>query len=107
MKYIDSYQANENKNIEQTKFDKNGDVTTLSNYYAEIIISGGNTNYFVKTYAGSLHDPFGPYSKRESTLDLKLKKVSQKTFNSYTEYLRTKNLKYLTSAQRGFIDDRT
>ena len=107
MKNIDNYQTHKNVGIEKTKFDKNGDVTILSNYYAEIIISGGNTNYFIKTYAGSLHDPFGPYSKRESTLDLKLKKVSQKIFNNYIEYLRTKNLKYLTSAQRGFIDDRT
>lgn len=92
--------------INQTKFDKNGDQTESSGFYAEMIVNGNNVGFFVKTFSGLLYDPYGPYSKRESVLDLKLKKVSQKTFNSYIDYLKTKNLKYLSIAQRGFIDDR-
>ena len=93
--------------LNQTKFDKNGSPTDTQNYYAEIIISGDRTNYFIKTFSSAIYDPYGAYSKRESVLDLKLKKVSQKTFSSYLEYLKTKNLKYLTIAQRGFVDDRS
>ena len=105
MQHIDHHNVPQ-PSISQTKFDKNGNKTDLHSYYAEFITTDTSVNFFVKTFSGLLYDPYGPYSKRESVLDLKLKKVSQKTFNNYLDYLKTKNLKYLSIAQRGFIDDR-
>lgn len=106
MNYVNSLKDLKNGTLNQTKFDKNGEVTNGLNYYAEIISANNSINYFIKTFGSSIYDPYGPYSKRESVLDLKLKKVSLKTFNNYLEYLKTKNLKHFTIAQRGFIDDR-
>jgi len=106
MKYIIEAEELPENTIKQNKFDKNGNPTHSKEYYAESTEGKNGLNYFIKTFSSLIYDPYGPYSKRESTLDLKLKKVSLKTFNNYIEYLKTKNLKYLTIAQRGFIDDR-
>lgn len=106
MEYI-NYKYQTEPNVKEIRFDKDGNETLGLNYYAEIVSTDNGNSFRIKTYASSLHDPFGPYSKRESTLDLKLKKVSEKTFKNYVEYLKTKNLKYLSLAQRGFIDDRS
>lgn len=106
MRYIDNFNQNQGSPLNQTKFDKHGNLTDKTNCCAEMIISNDKINYFIQTYSSTLYDPHGPYSKRESVLDLKMKKVSQKTFNNYIEYLKTKNLKYFTIAQRGLIDDR-
>lgn len=106
MQYIDQESPKEIQLI-QTRYDKTGKETTeINGYCAEVIQSSDGKSFFVKTYSSMLHDPYGPYSKRESVLDLKLKKVSEKTFNNYIQYLKTKNLKYFSMAQRGFIDDR-
>lgn len=60
--------------------------------------------YFITTYNNIPYDPSGIDSHRESTLDLKLKSVSQKTFDVYVLYLKTKNPIHMTKAQRNFIN---
>lgn len=110
MQFLNNIQQLEKSLMNQTRFDRHGNATTDKKYCAEMIIVANNENkinYFIQTYGGTIYDPHGPYGKRESVLDLKLKKVSQKIFNNYIEYLKTKNLKYLTTAQRGLIDDRS
>jgi hypothetical protein len=92
--------------MNQVKFDKTGKETQDSLYVAEIIMNGANSNYFIKTFGSALFDPYGPYSKREKVLDTKFKKVTKNTFDNYIKYLETKNNKFFTVAQRGFIDDR-
>jgi hypothetical protein len=60
--------------------------------------------YFITTHNNIPYDPSGIDSHRESTLDLKLKSVSQKTFDVYVLYLKTKNPIHMTKAQRNFIN---
>lgn len=93
--------------MNQVKYDKAGQVTeSSSKFYAEEILGATDTKYFVKTYASSIFDPYGPNSNRENQLDTKMKKVSYEVFKNYLTYLQSRNLKYLSLAQRGFISDR-
>ncbi len=105
MKFVNSTDQMPKTEMSQTKYDKKGEITNGGTFYAETILTD-KMNYFVKTYGSTLYDPYGPYSKRENVLDTKMKRVSQKVFQNYITYLNTRNLKYLTLAERGFIDDR-
>lgn len=60
--------------------------------------------YAILTYNNIPYDPTGIDSHRESTLNTKLKNVSQTTFDNYVLYLKTKNPIYMTKAQRSFIN---
>jgi hypothetical protein len=67
--------------------------------------SGQNQiKYFILVYNSQPYDPYGTDSHREQNLRLELKSVSQKTYNYYLSYLKTKNSLYMTRAQRSFID---
>jgi hypothetical protein len=74
--------------------------------FAEETLSASGGVYLVQTYASALYDPYGANANRESKLDLKMQKVSHDVFKEYLTYLKTRNLKYLTLAQRRFISDR-
>lgn len=49
-------------------------------------------------------DPYGIDSNYENSANLKLKNVNEITFNYYLQYLQTRNLIYMTYAQRSFIN---
>lgn len=60
--------------------------------------------HYVLTYNNNLYDPIGADSHRQNQLPLKLKEVSQDTFDYYCQYLKTKNKLHLTRSQRSFIN---
>lgn len=60
--------------------------------------------YSIITQNNAPYDPYGIDSHREGTLSLKLKKVSQQTFDYYVLYLQTRNSLYMTRAQRSYIN---
>lgn len=72
--------------------------------FAEVLDGPIQKVYYVLTYNNLVYDPLGPDSNRESKLDTKLKKTSNKTFESYLRYLESKNRLYLTQAQRSYIN---
>jgi len=60
--------------------------------------------YYVITNNNCLYDPYGIDSHRERTLRTQLKSVSKQTFDYYMMYLQSRNLLYLTRANRSFIN---
>lgn len=90
-----------NKKGETTDDDKN----TFAKALHETRHDGTSyRKFYVVTYNNTIYDPRGTNSNRESYLDLKLKEVSQATFDYYMLYLTSKNSLYMTRAQRSFID---
>ena len=74
--------------------------------FIKIELGGGDIQkkYLIITYNNIPYDPSGIDSHRESTLHLTLKSVSQKTFDGYVLYLKTRNPIHMTKAQRNFIN---
>ena len=106
MKFIDKYEK-EIPHLTQTDYDKNGyPASDKTLVYAQEIVSPNGVSFFIKTFSSAIFDPNGPLNKREKFLDTKMKKVSEATFGNYLKYLQTRNSKYLTLAQRGFLSDR-
>ena len=62
-------------------------------------------SFYAQTFQGGLYDPNGMYSHRESSIELKMSRVTKNTFDFYMLYLKTKNSLYLTRAQRSFLND--
>jgi hypothetical protein len=76
--------------------------------FAKMVIQSSNskqqTKYAILTLNSQPYDPYGVDSHRESNLNLSLKQVTDKTYNYYVSYLKTKNQLYLTRCQRSFIN---
>lgn len=72
--------------------------------FAQTISSKNSTKYAILIHNNQPYDPYGIDSHRESKLTLKLKQVSQSTYNHYVSYLKTKNSLHMTRAQRSFIN---
>ena len=62
------------------------------------------TRYLVATYLGSLYDPDGGYSNRESRLDIQLKPTNKKAFEHYTSYIKSHNRLDFIAAERNFLN---
>ena len=62
-------------------------------------------SFYAQTFQGGLYDPNGMYSHRESSIEVKMSRVTKNTFDFYMLYLKTKNSLYLTRAQRSFLND--
>jgi|TARA_B100001094_G_C18046663_1_gene727793 hypothetical protein len=77
--------------------------TIFAKYNYEKTESKQSKKHYVLTYNNDLYDPLGPDSHRQQRLNLKLKQVSQNTFDYYCKYLQTKNQMYLTKSKRSFI----
>jgi len=77
--------------------------TIFAKYNYEKTERKQSKKHYVLTYNNDLYDPLGPDSHRQQRLDLKLKQVSQNTFDYYCKYLQTKNQMYLTKSKRSFI----
>jgi hypothetical protein len=108
MKYVSEFNnKTENSNVIKVQYDKTGKPKEGQGVVmAQETLSANGGSYLVQTYASALYDPYGTNSNRESKLDLELQKVSYETFKDYLTYLNTRNLKFLTLAQRRFISDR-
>ena len=85
--------------VEETSGD-----TIFARYWFEKTNARQTKKHYVLTYNNDLYDPIGPDSHRQARLDLKLKEVSQNTFDYYCKYLQTKNQMYLTKSKRSFIN---
>jgi hypothetical protein len=62
--------------------------------------NGKTASCFVKFYRGKMFDPWGMYSGREKVVDLEYRKVSEKAFNLYSKYLKTRNHKCFLQSER-------
>ena len=95
--------------ITEIYFDKNAvSIEQVNNkkIYAKVVYKNGNENSFhIRTFQNVPYDPIGPYGKRESYIETKMKRVSKNTFDFYMMYLKTNNSIYMTKAQRGFLND--
>lgn len=110
MKYVETIDRPVNKKIEEL-YNKLGQISESDKEKVFAISTEANLgkDKFQKTYSiitqnNSPYDPYGIDSHRESTLALKLKKVSKQTFDYYILYLQTRNSLYMTRAQRSFIN---
>ena len=106
MKFIQEYKEQDFENsLDRSLYNKVGNLTEDEDKaFAKIVSSETTTRRFVKTFKNLLYDPYGIDSHREKYLDLKMKEVSNHTFNLYLEYLKTRNNSYITKAQRSFIN---
>ena len=113
MKFIESYldAAPANKLSTQHLFDDKGNNLTDEKekvWAKSLSIDLGHDQfqhqYFIRTYNNIPLDPMGPESRRDIWRRTELKPVSQKTFDYYILYLRSKNGLYMTRAQRSFIN---
>lgn len=60
-------------------------------------------HYFIRVGRGEIIDPYGAdfgYTKSKLSTMYKFKKVSKKAFDSYQNYLQTKNRLHFTKARR-------
>jgi len=89
-------------------YNKKGEPDSHSRTFAKLVQydlgDKSKERYFVATYLGSLYDPNGGYSNRESRLNIEFKSVSAATFHSYVDYLQTRKEIHFTKANRSFIN---
>ena len=78
--------------------------TTIAKELNYDLGSKSKTRYLVATYLGSLYDPTGGYSNRESKLELKMKATNKETFINYVRYVQTRNRLNFIAAERGFLN---
>tara|TARA_B100001094_G_scaffold8957_1_gene8037 strand:- start:2610 stop:2930 length:321 start_codon:yes stop_codon:yes gene_type:complete len=62
------------------------------------------TKFQVLTHGNILFNPLGADSYKITSRASTMKVVSEKTFDYYVKFLRTKNNLYMTYANRSFID---
>ena len=96
--------------IEETYYNVKGNVASRTErvHAAKIRIDLTNNTHQVKfqvlTHNNMLFNPLGAEAYKTQSRDLKLKVVSEKTFDNYVKFLKTKNNLYMTYANRSFID---
>jgi hypothetical protein len=112
MKFIQSHlDVENNKTSTQNLFDDKGnplndekDRVWAKNLVIDLGHNQHQHQYFIRTYNNIPLDPMGPEAGRDIWRRTELKSVSQKTFDYYMLYLRSKNGLYMTRAQRSFIN---
>ncbi len=62
------------------------------------------TRFLIATYLGSLYDPTGGYSNRETRIDIKLKSANKESYTHYVRYLQTQNRLSFIAAERSFLN---
>lgn len=92
--------------------DNDDDIFTIPNVYAAEVSKGAKTTYYVKRGKyGKLYDPIGMYTEGKQKSQMRhagkpewsLKATSQKVFDQYTIYLKTKNAAWLNNAEREVV----
>lgn len=89
--------------MENIYFDEDGEkITEEGLAYAKAIMRDDNTMaHFIPVIYGAAFDPFGPYKEKNKG---KYTKCNQKAFDFYLTYLKTKERKYYTHANREFMN---
>ena len=112
MKYIDdAEQIGSDSHVKEDMFDKTGQplINKKEKSYAKTIKttsrSGQSLKHYIRTHQSAPYDPWGMHSHREDYVDTKFQKVNEDTFNFYMMFLKTRNMLYMTRAQRSFIND--
>ena len=112
MKYVNKAEdAKSDTNIKERLFDKAGEacINKKEKAFAKVITKtrrdGRSESYHVRVHKGVPYDPWGMHSHREEYLETKFQKVSKDTFDYYMMFLKTRNMLYMTRAQRSFIND--
>jgi len=83
-----------------------GQEVEESNALAKKIILESKTHYLIIFWKGGIHDPYGPYVLKRGDKEMcKLKIVSEKTFNLFFKYLKSKNKLYFIQAQRSALTE--
>lgn len=111
MKFIDSHDQKITKDSKETLFDIRGkEITDINEkvFSKSLIIDLDNNKkqekFFVRIFGGVPLDPFGPEAGREIWNRTSMRQVSKTTFESYNNYLSTRNRIFLTKANRSYID---
>lgn len=111
MKFIESLSNEPILQSQEELLNKHGEkpVNEKDRVFAKFLrIELGNGDvqkkYFVVTNNNAPYDPNGIDSHREATLNLQLKATSQRTFDYYVTYLKTRNPIHMTKAQRSYIN---
>lgn len=60
------------------------------------------TNYYIKHGRGMLFDPYGMDMNKVNAYNFQFKKVDEKIYSQYIQYLKTRRSIFLTYAQRDF-----
>jgi len=61
-------------------------------------------NYYIKHGRGMLFDPYGMDANKINAYNVQFKKVDEKIYSQYVQYLKTRRAMFLTYAQRDFKD---
>jgi len=88
--------------IIKTFFDKNGKETEDQDLaLAKTSQMGDRINYYIKYNRGEIIDPHHTdYNNVRKNSNATFKKVNKKTFDTYSRFLKTKNVLYFTMARR-------
>lgn len=111
MKFIDSHDQKISKESKETSFNIRGKETDDVNekiFSKSLVIDldedKKQEKFFVRIFGGIPLDPFGPEAGREIWNRTSMRQVSKTTFESYNNYLSTRNRIFLTKANRSYID---
>lgn len=87
-------------------YDKHGNLEDdqTSKTCAFSITMEGKETYYIKFFRGVIFDPHGMDSGKINAINIEFRKVEEKTFDFYVEYLKTKKRNELTWAERSNID---
>ena len=75
-------------------------VDSTSSFAKKIDRENGIDTYYIKYARGRVFDPWGIYQDRARSLNHSYKRVPEKIFNFYIEYLKTRNKSYLRKVER-------
>lgn len=109
MKYVETFTKTETKK-QETTYNKLGGISKdkekifAKHSQAELSGGGEQKKFYITVYNNVPYDPYGVDSHREENLSIKLKSVSEQTFDYYILYLKTRNSLYMTRANRSFIN---
>jgi len=70
--------------------------------YCKVVINDRSDakRHYIKFDNGKMFDPWGMNSGRQRALDLEYRKVSEKSFELFTRYLKTRNSRYFLHSER-------
>lgn len=107
MKFIQDHTEIDPESFEEVWYNKDGGEISDDNekFYAKRLTKNGNPAYYVREFSGTLMDPGGIFgNKRFHREEIRMVKVDKDVFDYYMMYLKTKNQKYLTQAERGRLN---
>lgn len=72
--------------------------------YCKVIVrsdnNGAGAKHYIKFDNGKMFDPWGVNAGRQRSLNLEYRKVSEKSFELFTRYLKDRNFRYFLHSER-------